>query len=174
MRQRILDPLQLTHTFFSPHEALDGTLAQGYIDASDRSDVSMTFVFGTGNIVSTADDLRQFADGLFGGRLLSAESLAMMTAFADTGGAYDMPELQYGLGVMRARLNVGPGLDGKRRSDEVSTVLGHIGGVAGFRSAVWWAPQTGITISLSINQADVDPNLLARDVLDTILAWQER
>ena len=174
MRQRILDPLQLTHTFFAPQEALEGSLAQGYIDASDRSDVSMTFVFATGNIVSTADDLRRFADALFGGRLLSAESLAMMTAVADTGGAYDMPELQYGLGVMGARLNVGPGLDGKRRPGEVSTVLGHIGGVAGFRSAVWWVPQSGMTISLSLNQADVDPNLLARDVLDTILAWQER
>jgi peptidoglycan/LPS O-acetylase OafA/YrhL/CubicO group peptidase (beta-lactamase class C family) len=172
MRQRIFDRAALKHTFFAPDEALKGNLAQGYIDASDRANVSMTFVFGTGNIISTADDLRRFVDALFGGRLLRAESLAKMTALMDTGGAYGMPELKYGLGMMSARLNVGPKADGAERPDEISVVLGHIGGIAGSRAAAWHVPATGITIALGINQADVDPNLLARDVLQTILTWQ--
>ena len=174
MRQRIFDPLGLTHTFFAPDEVPAGDLAQGYIDASDRSDVSMTFVFGTGNIISTADDLRRFVDALFGGRLLNADTLAMMTAVVDTGGAYEMPELEYGLGMMRARLEVGQGPEGDPRPDEISTVVGHIGGIAGFRSAAWWVPESGITIALSLNQADIDPNILARDALDVILTWQGR
>jgi D-alanyl-D-alanine carboxypeptidase len=174
MRQRIFEPLGLTHTFFSPYEKPQGTLAQGYIDYSDRADVSMTFVFATGNIVSTADDLRRFVDALFGGQLLTDESLRMMATVEDTGGAYEMPELRYGLGVMGALLNVGPGPDGARRPDEISTVLGHIGGIAGFRSAVWWAPESGITIALVVNQADLDPNVLARDVLEVVLTWQGR
>lgn len=174
MRQRIFGPLDLKQTFFAPDEAPQGMLAHGYIDESDRSDVSMTFVFATGNIISTADDLRRFADGLFDGRLLHPQSLGLMTALIDTGGAYDMPELEYGLGVMAARLNVGPDPDGIARPDAVSSVLGHIGGIAGFRSAVWRAPESGITIALSLNQADTDPNLLARDVLDAILTWQGR
>jgi peptidoglycan/LPS O-acetylase OafA/YrhL/CubicO group peptidase (beta-lactamase class C family) len=174
MRQRIVAPLELTHTFFAPYEAIAGTLAQGYIDNSDRADVSMTFVFATGNIISTAADLRRFTDSLFGGRLLNAESLVMMTTMMDTGGAYEMPELQYGLGLMGARLAVAPGPDGAPRPDELSTVLGHIGGIAGFRAAVWRVPQSGITIALGLNQANIDPNLLARDTLDVILAWQGR
>ena len=174
MRRRIFDPLALTHTSFAPHEALQGRLAQGYIDESDRADVSMTFVFGTGNIISTADDLRRFVESLFGGRLLSAASLQMMAAVVDTGGAYAMPELQYGLGLMGARLNVGPRPDGAERPDAISTVLGHIGGIAGFRAAAWWVPESGITIALGLNQADIDPNLLARDVLEAILTWQGR
>ncbi|HEX6288820.1 MAG TPA: serine hydrolase, partial [Herpetosiphonaceae bacterium] len=61
MRQRIMTPLDLRHTFFTPDEAVDGAIAEGYIGASDRADVSMTFVYATGNLVSTADDLRRFA-----------------------------------------------------------------------------------------------------------------
>lgn len=174
MRRRIFDPLELRHTYFAPDEPVKGRLALGYIDESDRANVSMTFVFGTGNIVSTVDDLRRFIDALFAGRLLKPASLATMEQVVDTRGAYGMPELQYGLGLMRARLNVGPRPDGVRRPDEISTVLGHIGGIAGFRSAAWWVPQSGITIALSLNQADIDPNLLARDVLRAILTWQGR
>lgn len=174
MRRRIFDPLKLTHTFFAPNDAIEGALAEGYIDASNRADVSMTFVYATGNIISTADDLRRFADNLLGGRLLSPATRTMMATLVDTGGAYGMPELQYGLGLMGARLNVGPRPDGTRRPDEASTVLGHIGGIAGFRSAVWWAPESSVTIALGLNQADIDPNLLARDVMKAILTWQGR
>jgi D-alanyl-D-alanine carboxypeptidase len=172
MRQRIVEPLQLTHTFFAPYEAVEGSVAQGYIDTSDRADVSMTFVFATGNIISTANDLRRFVDGLFSGHLLHAESVALMATTMYTGGAYDMPELEYGLGLMRARLAVGPGPDGAQRPDELSTVLGHIGGIAGSRAAVWRVSERGITIALGLNQANIDPNVLARDTLEVILLWQ--
>ncbi|HZG67393.1 MAG TPA: serine hydrolase domain-containing protein, partial [Herpetosiphonaceae bacterium] len=174
LHTRIFEPLGLTHTFFTPYDDLEATPAQGYIGAADRVVLSMTFVYGTANIVSTADDLRRFTDALFGGRLITPPSLAMMTTLGDTGGAFAMPELEYGLGVMGARMSVRPGPDGRARPDEVTTVLGHIGGIAGFRSAAWWAPESGITIALSLNQADIDPNILARDVFDAILTWQGR
>ena len=174
MRRRIFDPLGLAHTFFAPYEEIRGTVARGHIDASNRADVSRRFVFATGNIISTVDDVRRFVDALFAGRLLSAEALAVMTAVMETGGAYAMPELQYGLGVMGANLNVRPHPDGAERPDEISAVLGHIGGIAGSRSAVWWVRESGITIALSLNQANTDPNVLARDVLEAILTWQGR
>ncbi len=172
IRRRIFDPLALKHTYFVPDERVQGSVAQGYIDASDRANVSMTFVFATGNIISTVDDLRRFGDDLFRGKLLKPATLAAMESVVETGGAYGMPELQYGLGLMRARLNVGPRPDGARRPAAAGTVLGHIGGIAGFRAAIWRVPASGITIALSLNQADMDPNLLARDVLQAILTWQ--
>jgi CubicO group peptidase (beta-lactamase class C family) len=174
MRERIFAPLDLQHTFFPPEEAVNGTVAQGYIGGSDRVELSMSFVFATGNLVSTVNDLRHFADALFGGRILQPESLALMTTVMDTRGAFRMPELRYGLGVMEAQMSVGPGPDGEERPEDVRTVLGHIGGVGGFRSAVWHAPETSITIALSVNQADIDPNVLARDVYDILLTWQGR
>ena len=174
MRQRIFDPLGLTHTFFAPDEAPVGSLAHGSIGGSDRAGVSMTFVFGTANVISTVDDLRRFIEALFEGRLLRPESWAQMGTLVDTGGAYDMPELEYGLGLMSAQMNVGPRADGTARPDELTKVLGHIGGVAGFRAAAWRVPESGITITLALTQADVDPNLLARDALNAVLTWQGR
>jgi peptidoglycan/LPS O-acetylase OafA/YrhL/CubicO group peptidase (beta-lactamase class C family) len=173
IRARIVEPLNLTNTYFAPDEPFSGAKARGYIRASDRADVSMTFVYATGNIVSTVGDLRRFTEALFTDQRFQAEKAAM-TAFMNTGGAYDMPELEYGLGLMAARMNVGPDPTGTTRSYEAGRVMGHIGGIAGFRSAVWWAPESGITIALSLNQADIDPNLLARDTLDAVLTWQGR
>jgi peptidoglycan/LPS O-acetylase OafA/YrhL len=65
-----------------------------------------------------------------------------------------------------------PGPDGRPRSPSETTVLGHIGGYGGFRSAVWSAPKSGITIALGANQAATDPNILATKVFDAVLTAQ--
>src|SRR4030095_16596791 len=74
MRQRIFDPLELAGTFFTPEEAVQGVQARGYSNATDQTNASMSFVFATANIVSTADDVRRFAEALFNGRLLAPET----------------------------------------------------------------------------------------------------
>ncbi|MEO7911186.1 MAG: hypothetical protein ABIV47_16195 [Roseiflexaceae bacterium] len=53
-------------------------------------------------------------------------------------------------------------------------MIRHIGGFGGFRSAVWHAPESGITFELGINQAATDPNKLATHVFDAILTHQGR
>jgi len=131
-------------------------------------------VFATANIVSTADDVRRFAEALFEGRLLEPETLALMEQFVGGKGQYNMPRLEYGLGVMRNQLPVGSAANGRPRPAAASTVMGHIGGFGGFRSAVWFAPESGITIALGVNQAATDPNTLATRVFDAILTHQGR
>jgi D-alanyl-D-alanine carboxypeptidase len=174
MRQRIFEPLGLTHTFFTPEEQIQGVRARGYSNAIDQTDAPMTLVFATANIFSTADDVRRFGEGLFNGRLLEPATLEMMETFVGGKGQYNMPALAYGLGVMRNRLPVGPGPDGQQRPAAVTTVMGHIGGYGGFRSALWFAPETGITFALGVNQAATDPNKLATRVFDAILTHQGR
>jgi hypothetical protein len=56
-----------------------------------------------------------------------------------------MPELEYGLGIMRHRLPVGPQPDGH-----------------------------GITIALAVNQFSTDPNTLATRAFDAVLTAQDR
>jgi len=174
MRQRIFEPLELTRTFFAPEQAVQGEQARGYSNAIDQANAPMSIVFATANIVSTADDVRRFAEGLFEGRLLKPETLAQMQTFTGGKGQYNMPKLEYGLGVMRNQLPVGAGPDGKPRPAEITTVMGHIGGFGGFRSAVWFAPASGITFALGVNQAATDPNKLATRVFDAILTHQGR
>jgi hypothetical protein len=42
------------------------------------------------------------------------------------------------------------------------------------RSAVWYAPESGIIFALGVNQAATDPNKLARRVFDAVLTHQGR
>jgi peptidoglycan/LPS O-acetylase OafA/YrhL/CubicO group peptidase (beta-lactamase class C family) len=174
MQRRIFEPLELTQTFFVPEQAVQGPQARGYSNAIDQTKAPMTIVFATANIVSTADNVRRFAEGLFMGRLLKPETLAQMETFIGGKGQYNMPKLAYGLGVMRNQLPVEPGPNGKPRPAEITTVMGHIGGFGGFRSAVWFAPEGDIAIALGVNQAATDPNTLATRVFDVILTHQGR
>lgn len=169
MRARIFEPLAMEQTIFAPDEALAEPWARGYSRGTDQTAVAMSMAFGTANLVSTAGDLDRFAAGLFGGALLEPASFELMTTFVGGKGQYNMPTLGYGLGLMRNNLPVGPGPGGAARDDAETTVYGHIGGFGGFRSALWHAPASGVTVALGVNQAATDPNLLATAVFDTVL-----
>ncbi len=173
-RRRIFEPLGLASTYFPPDEPIEGQQSRGYSRQRDQTAISMSFVFGTAHIVSTPSDVRRFGEAVFGGELLAPEFQEQMLRFVSGRGAYNMPELEYGLGVMRNRLPVGPGPDGHARPTEASRVLGHIGGFGGFRSALWYAPESGIAIALGVNQASTDPNILATTIFDAILTAQGR
>ena len=173
MRRRIFEPLELDQTDFAYDQPISG-LAWGYRGSADRTNVAMSFGFATANLVSTVEDVQRFAQALFSNDLLQPETLAAMYSFVNGKGQYNMPALEYGLGLMRNRLPVGPGPGGATRPAGASTVLGHTGGFAGFRAVVWFAPESEITIALSVNQGATDPNTLATKVLDAILAWQGR
>jgi len=85
-----------------------------------------------------------------------------------------MPSLEYGLGLMRNHLPVGPGPDGQPRPEDLTRVVGHIGGFGGFRAALWYVPESGTLIALSVNQTSTDPNELATQVFEAILQQQGR
>jgi D-alanyl-D-alanine carboxypeptidase len=162
MRARIFAPLGLEGTSFAPDEPIAGPFATGNSGGAVQQNVAMSFGYATANLVSTVADVQTFGRALFAGDLLSAESRELMLSFVGGKGQYNMPELAYGLGVMRNVLPVG-------RGAEESTVYGHIGGYGGFRSALWHAPASGATIALGVNQAGTDPNLLAASLFDATL-----
>lgn len=167
MRARIFEPLNLKDTFFAPDETFEGQ-ASGYFKNANYTRAAMSFSFATANIVSNPADVVKFGDALFAGRLFkNPETLAEMETFVSGQGQYNMPNLEYGLGVMRNVLPVG-------RPASESRVMGHIGGFGGFRSALWSSPEQGITIALGVNQGSTDPNILATKVWDAILMSQDR
>jgi D-alanyl-D-alanine carboxypeptidase len=174
MRRRIFEPLGLTSTYFVPDDQVEDFSSRGHLKTSDVTDVSLSFAYATANIVSTAGDVARFGDALFGGKLLRPETMEQMFTFQNCKGQYNMPALEYGLGVMRNRLPVGPDAQGTPRPADTSSVLGHTGGFGGFRSVLWHAPESGVTIALGENQAATDPNILATRVLDAVLRAQGR
>jgi peptidoglycan/LPS O-acetylase OafA/YrhL/CubicO group peptidase (beta-lactamase class C family) len=162
--RRIFTPLGLEQTYAVPPDSVDGPEARGHSRSEDLSEVSLSFAFGTANLVTTADDLRRFGEALFDGELLGPATMAQMQTFVDGKGQYDMPDLQYGLGLMSNRLPVA----------EDVPVLGHIGGINGFRAAMWYSPEHDILIALAVNQGATDPNELAEAVFERILAAPDR
>ena len=171
VRQRIFDPLGMHHAAFLPQEPVPADLAHGYSYENDLTASSMSFAFATANLAMTTSDLDRFGRALFSEDLLRADTRDIMLGqFVSGRGQYDMPALEYGLGVMRNRLPIGPDPNGERRPAGADLVLGHIGGYGGFRSVLWYAPDSGAVIAIGVNQAQTDPNDLAAAVLDRVLA----
>jgi D-alanyl-D-alanine carboxypeptidase len=170
VRQRIFDPLGMGQAAFLPQEPAPPALARGYSYENDLTSSSMAFAFATANLAMTTGDLERFGRALFTEELLRSETRDLMLGqFVSGRGQYDMPALEYGLGVMRNRLPIGPSTGGDQRPANADLVLGHIGGYGGFRSLLWYAPSSGVVIAIGLNQAQTDPNDLAAAVLERVL-----
>jgi D-alanyl-D-alanine carboxypeptidase len=71
LKERILAPLGMTHTYYQPHDELPNDVAQGYFDLYNNNTIVnvSNLVTGSGNgyggIYSNVFDLFKFADALF-------------------------------------------------------------------------------------------------------------
>jgi D-alanyl-D-alanine carboxypeptidase len=160
VRRRILEPLQLTHTFAAGMEPVPGGVLPGYIDVDMDGDVENvetgnpwtsleTTEGAAGAMVSTAGDLATFAKALFGGRLLRSATLQEMVA----PGAHHPRNSNYGLGVVISR------------PDYRLTTWGHGGFTLGFISVLWYLPQHDFVVTVLANDVRADPSDLAELVV---------
>ena len=140
---RIFAPLGLERTQMAPPRAEAVDLARGYVGGEDYSVINMSFAWAAGGIISTADMTGRFLAALVGGQLLRPETFALMQEFVSAG-----RNEEYGLGLMRHRLN-----------DQA--VIGHTGGLAGYRTVAWHLPSSGITVVAGCNRYQSDPNRIA-------------
>ncbi|MBX3476863.1 MAG: serine hydrolase [Brevundimonas sp.] len=114
--ENLFRPLDMADSGYDRHETILPRRASGYSPDTDgvvNADyVDMSVPQGAGALYSTTHDLRQWEDGLFGGRLLNAASMAELTR----------PGLDdYALGLF-----VKPSGDGQ--------VISHTGGIEGFNT----------------------------------------
>jgi D-alanyl-D-alanine carboxypeptidase len=172
IRQRIITPLNLSKTYFDPDERTQPLVVHGYATSSDWTSIHMSYGWGTASMVSTVDDLGRFAQALFTGQLLKPETLNTMLSFVNAQGSFGLRSLEYGLGVMRLRLSAGRRANGQERAMSTITAIGHIGGVGGYRAAVWYLPESNITIAAGFNEANVDPIQVPTRVLDAVLSYK--
>jgi D-alanyl-D-alanine carboxypeptidase len=160
IHQRIIDPLGLSHTFFSPDDPIPSAMMHGYEGRRHLTGgMNMSFAWGAGNIISNVEDLGRFAQALFGGVLLRPETLAAMQVFIATGN-WGSPDLAYGLGMMQSVL----------RGGQPTPVRGHTGALMGYRTALWHAPDSGVTIVVALNQMLAEPDTLAMHAFDALRA----
>jgi D-alanyl-D-alanine carboxypeptidase len=92
----------------------------------------ITPAWTAGAMISTADELVRFLDAVFGGDLIGEESLDALLDESSGGGSY-------GLGIYRS-----------------GGAWGHDGGIAGFLSAAFHDPGTGVTVAALTNRFGPD------------------
>jgi D-alanyl-D-alanine carboxypeptidase len=108
----------------------------------------------SGAIASTADELSLFMDALMSGRIISRESLGLMSEFLETGGSIGEEIVGYGLGL--AELEIGG-----------RTFVGHPGLFIGFQGILLYEPATGVSIALMGNVSEFDPIRVLRRLLSS-------
>ena len=155
-KRRLFDRAGLLDTAVDDAAVVVARRAAGYTprpgveNAFDNASfISMTIPGGAGSMRSTSEDLCRWHAALFGGKIVSAASLAQMTTpqrlkdgslpmSAVGPGAEKSAPVQYGFGLQRATV-------------EGHQVIGHGGGINGFRSNLQTFPDTGFTYALLIN-----------------------
>lgn len=169
VRNEVLEPLGLNHTFVGGEEKNLPELAQGYqdINGDGRLDNATTYsvlatniIAGGGGIISDAEDLIRFSQGLFGGKLLKHESLQEMLTFVDTGD----DNFKFGLGVEDfEKVNpFGP----------FGQYLGKGGDITGYEGQLSYFPEQGIFSVALVNgvQSDLPSYALTSASLKTFFS----
>jgi CubicO group peptidase (beta-lactamase class C family) len=151
LRERIFDPLGMKDSGLDTDFLVLPKRAEGYMPGPGglivaRSE-SMTVPWAAGSIYSTTGDLLRWEHGLFGGKVLSGESLKAMT----TPGKGD-----YGLGVMI------------HEQDGVK-VVEHGGGIEGFNTQLEYAPDRKICVVVLANVNGGAPGQMGPQLMDVVL-----
>jgi CubicO group peptidase (beta-lactamase class C family) len=161
LREKIFTPLNMKDSGVDSNIAIIERRAAGYSPGKDgpenTSYTNMTFPHGAGALYSTTEDLLRWNQGLFGGKLLSPESLKKMTTpFKDDYG--------FGLGIVK---------------DKDRNSISHSGGIQGFNTNLTYYPDEKLTIAVLANLNGDTPDQLARQLSavlhgDTIVLPSER
>jgi D-alanyl-D-alanine carboxypeptidase len=161
IRQRILEPLDMTQTFLEGHETGPAeAVAHRYHYATSQfqrtAGVAPTFPFVdkevidvtgsnlsvswlAGGYISSPADLVKFALALKSGQLLDVTSMQSLQQWQAT----TIPSHEMGHGLFRQHV---PGQ---------GTWLGHSGGVLGFSAQLWWAEDGDCAVSILSNAGTV-------------------
>ncbi len=152
IRQRFLEPLALTDTYFQGQERIGKEPAKGYWATTKGwrgfSDGSRfrpntsgaTVADAAGALVSSVRDISDWQDALLGGEVLKPASLELMLSFHPASG--------YGLGMRYARL------DGRLG-------IGHGGSLRGFVSVMYRLPGEDLDVVILTNLGRTDVQSLA-------------
>jgi len=141
--EKIARPIGLKNTYLGKkdNECNSYTFGEGVWNIEPETDISL--VMGTGGIISTPVDLTIFSDALFGGKLISQNSLEQMKTTKDR---CEATRLTYGMGLISMPF-------------EDRVAFGHLGGLDAFRTMFTYFPESNISFAYTFNGAPRDGNI---------------
>jgi CubicO group peptidase (beta-lactamase class C family) len=151
VEQRIFEPLGMQQAYYGSSSRIIPRRASGYDGGEDglvnQRYLSFTQPYAAGSLMMTVEDWYRWSRALFGGDVVSAESLERMTTpFVLTNG--DTMQYGYGLGTGDVR--------GHR-------TIRHGGGIFGFATDGLYLPEEDVYVAVFANTTanDVGPGLVA-------------
>jgi CubicO group peptidase (beta-lactamase class C family) len=151
LQERILTPLGMKDSGLDTDELILPRKATGYMRGKDGLELarseSMTVPWAAGSMYSTTGDLLKWERGLFGVKVLNADSLKAMT----TPGKGN-----YGMGVFIS-------------TKEGPKVVEHGGGIEGFNTHLAYVPEKRIAIVVLGNVNGAAPGQMGGQLLDVVL-----
>jgi CubicO group peptidase (beta-lactamase class C family) len=149
--ERIFKPLGMTNSYYGSHSRIIPNRAAGYQTKdngfANADYLSMSQMYAAGGLLSTADDLWTWTRALYSGKVVSHDSLKLMTTAT-----------RYGSGQTE---NYGYGFWLKPLFGE--KVVEHNGGINGYLTHVLWMPERKIFVTVLTNALVVaDAPFLAR------------
>ena len=164
VRESIFDPLGMKESGSATHAPIIPSLASGYVKEPGGALQHAPFIdlsngMGAGSLYSTIGDLHRWTLGLFGGKLLRADSLTRMTTqvMATPQGPGNVGGYGYGLVVRTSG-------DGRRE-------IYHGGSVPGFGSILSYYPESQVTIAVLGNLRSSGEPDAGRAPVVTVANW---
>lgn len=146
--KQIIKPLELKNTKFGGKINTTNNESKSYSykgSWKEEPETDMSIPLGAGGIISSPSDLTKFSDALFGGKLLSTESLELMKTVVDG----------YGLGLFKV-----PFYD--------KTGFGHTGGIDNFTSMFSYFPDGNVSYAMTSNGTNYSNNNISIAVLSAV------
>lgn len=133
VQQNIFTPLGMKDSGYDSNSAIIAHRAAGYTQGKsgpvNAGFVHMSIPFSAGALYSTTEDLLRWEQGLFGGKVLKAESLAKMTTPFKQ-------DYAFGLGVS---------------TNNGHKMISHDGGIQGFNTALAYYPDDKLVVAVLAN-----------------------
>ncbi len=148
LQEHIVKPIGLTNTYVFGKIKPKNNECKSYNFLGTwklQPETDFTVPLGAGAIISTAIDLTKFADALFGGQLLTSESLETMKTIKD----------RYGIGLFQLPF-------------DKSICYGHTGAIDGFSSIYLHFPNDTISYALISNGLNFNDNAISIAVLSAV------
>lgn len=131
LNSKIVKPLGLKNTYFGGKTNLLNNECYSYNHVSKwekETETDLSIPMGAGAIVSNPTDLTEFINNLFSNKIIGEKSLEQMKTIKD----------KFGMGLLQVPFHDKKG-------------YGHTGGIDGYRSVVYFFPESKLAVALTSN-----------------------
>jgi D-alanyl-D-alanine carboxypeptidase len=154
LRELILNPLNLTKTYFPINETVPDTIVHPWVNGIDINSTPrislLSSAWTAGALYSTSENMGRWYQQLFGGQVLSQSSMSQMLTFTPQSSGV------YGLGVIKYLIS------GR-------VLWGHSGSIRGYTSHMLYDTAMKMSITVLQNQLPGNPVVVSTALLNTVI-----